>query len=230
MKTEHQEIGEYQAWRQSCKSRGYFWEVERFTIINHLIKKFNYVNYLEIGVNDGSCIRKVQAAHKDGVDPGLEVAIPPEVNYPVTSDQFFNLIKDHDIKYDIIFIDGLHHDYQVYKDIKNALNHITKNGSIVCHDMNPQWEIVQRKQVPQGVGAWNGDCWKAWTKLRNELPNYTMEVVDTDHGVGIIRPGKQKCISLPKDAFELDFWYLDDNRNKLLNLISLDEFYEKYKL
>ena len=230
MKTEAQEILEYQAWRDSCKTRGYFWEEERFTLINHLIKKFKYTNYLEIGVNDGSCFRQIIADHKDGVDPGLEVALPPEVNYPITSDEFFDLIKGHDIKYDIIFIDGLHHDYQVYKDIKNALNHITPTGTIVCHDMNPQWEIVQRKQVPTSVGAWNGDCWKAWAKLRSELDTYEMEVVDTDHGVGIIHPGTQKCISLPTNAFDLDFWYLSDNRKDVLNLISLNDFYGKYNL
>ncbi len=230
MKTEQQEILEYQAWRKSCKDRGYFWEKERFNIINHLIKKFNYINYLEIGVNDGSCLREIIANHKDGVDPGNETINPPEVNYPITSDEFFDLIQGHDIKYDIIFIDGLHHDYQVYKDIKNALNHITSNGTIVCHDMNPQWEIVQRKKIPAGVGAWNGDCWKAWVKLRAELNEYEMEVVNTDHGVGIIHPGTQQCISLPKEAFDLDFWYLFENRKEVLNLISLDEFYDKYKL
>ena len=61
MKTEAQEILEYQAWRKSCKARGYFWKEERFTLINHLIKKFNYTNYLEIGVNDGSCFREIKA-------------------------------------------------------------------------------------------------------------------------------------------------------------------------
>jgi hypothetical protein len=183
---------------------------------------------LEIGVNDGSCIRNIIAKHKDGVDPGVEVLNTTDVNYPITSDEFFNLIKGHDIKYDIIFIDGLHHDIQVYKDVINALNHITNQGTIVCHDMNPQWEITQRKQAPNGVGAWNGDCWKAWVKLRGELTDYNMEVVDTDHGVGIIRPGKQTILNLPKNAFDLDFWYLSDNRKQLLNLISVEEFYTRY--
>lgn len=226
MKTENDEILEYKAWRQLCKDRGYFWEVERFEIINTLIKKFNYINYLEIGVNNGDCFRKVMALHKDAVDPGVECINPPEVNYPVTSDDFFDLIKEHDIKYDIIFIDGLHHDTQVYKDIKNVLKHISDKGTIVCHDMNPQWEITQRKEVPTSVGCWNGDCWKAWVKLRSELSNIKMEVVDTDHGVGIIRKGTQKLLDV--DITKLNFWDLHNNRKKLLNLISINEFYQKY--
>ena len=224
MLTTQEELLEYKNWKNKCKFRGYDFKVTRVDIINHLIEKFNYVNYLEIGVSRGECIRKVNAEHKDGVDPGHERQNPPEVNYPITSDKFFNLIREHDIKYDIIFIDGLHYDYQVYSDIKNALNHITDGGVILCHDMNPKWSIVQFKKATTGCSSWNGDCWKAWMKLRSELDNYKMEVVDTDHGVGIIKKGKQNCISLPKDAFDLDFDYLNNNRKKLLNLISVEDF------
>jgi len=36
-------------------------EVKRWDIINHLIEKYKLVNYLEIGVNDGECIRKIKS-------------------------------------------------------------------------------------------------------------------------------------------------------------------------
>lgn len=224
MKTEQEEILEYRAYKASGAS----YTITRIDIINQLIKKFNYVNYLEIGVNDGSCIKNVIAPHKDGVDPGIETRNPVEVNYPITSDEFFNLIRGHNIKYDIIFIDGLHYDYQVYKDIRNALNHITVNGTIVCHDMNPMWEITQRKSAV--VGAWNGDCWKAWAALRSELVDYHMEVIDTDHGVGIIRKGSQQLLSLDKIYTELTYDYLYNNRQHVLNLVDVDHFLNKYKL
>jgi len=226
MKSEQQEIEEYKEWKALCKSRGYDWPIYRYDIINHLINKFKYINYLEIGVNDGTCIRKVKAIHKDGVDPGVETTNPVEVNYPIKSNDFFNLIQGHDIKYDIIFIDGLHYDYQVYQDIKNALNHIQPNGTILCHDMNPKWEIAQRKTGV--IGTWNGDCWKAWVQLRSELPGYCMEVVDTDHGVGIIRKGSQQLIKLPEVYTNLTFDFLDQNRITVLNLISINDFFKKY--
>jgi hypothetical protein len=99
-------------------------EIQRYHIINYLIEKYKLVNYLEIGVFKGENIREIKAIHKDGVDPGSEGYVIPEVNYPMTSDAFFELIKEHDdIKYDIILIDGLHHADQVEKDIQNALNH-----------------------------------------------------------------------------------------------------------
>jgi hypothetical protein len=227
MKHLEQQQLEYNQWRSSCKARGYYWKVDRTDIINYLIKKYNYVKYLEIGVNTGENIRKINIFHKDGVDPGIECGNPVEVNYPVTSNEFFDSIRGHDIKYDIIFIDGLHHDYQVYKDIKDSLNHLQPNGTIVCHDMNPLWEMVQNK-TGRFAGCWNGDCWKAWVALRSELNNYCMEVIDTDHGVGIIRPGAQQLITLPCKMDELEFEYLDINRKELLNLITIEEFYAKY--
>ena len=49
----------------------------------------------------------------------------------MTSDEYFLKIKDTGIKFDIIFIDGLHLDYQVNLDLKNSLKHLSENGFIV---------------------------------------------------------------------------------------------------
>jgi hypothetical protein len=205
--------------------------VKRWTLINYLIEQNNYVNYLEIGVNDALCIRQIKASHKDGVDPypGSEVGggIYPEINYPISSDQFFDLIKGHNIKYDIIFIDGLHHSDQVDKDIVNSLNHLVPNGTIVMHDCNPpEYEI---QLVPRQTGIWNGDVWKSIVKVRHSNPNVKINVVDTDWGVGIIQFGNQELYN--KTILEecLDYFYFDQHREELLNLISVDEFYKLYK-
>lgn len=205
--------------------------VKRWDLINYLIQENNYVNYLEIGVNDALCIRQIKAAHKDGVDPnpGSEVGggYFPEINYPISSDEFFELIKGHDIKYDIIFIDGLHHSEQVDKDVANSLNHLMPNGTIVMHDCNPpEYEI---QLVPRQTGIWNGDVWKSVVKLRCTNPNLQMNVVDTDWGVGVLQFGSQEIYS--KDNLEkcLDYFYMNDNREELLNIISVDEFYKKFK-
>ena len=50
--------------------------------------------------------------------------------------------------------------------------------------------------------------------LQNELKNSQIET-------------EQKLINLPKDAFELDFDFLENNRKELLNLITVEEFFEK---
>jgi hypothetical protein len=199
-------------------------EIKRYNIINYLIEKYKLVNYLEIGVFKGENIREIKAAHKDGVDPGVEGYTPPEVNYPMTSDAFFELIKGHDeIKYDIIFIDGLHHADQVKKDIKNSLNHIVEGGFIVLHDCNPV--SYEAQLIPRETIAWNGDVWKAFVDFKAHYPEMECCVIDTDFGVGVIKVGEQIC-TLQANIWEWD--YFNQNRKQLLNLINWDEFKTTY--
>jgi hypothetical protein len=198
--------------------------IKRYDIINYLIEKYKLINYLEIGVFKGENIREVKAPHKDGVDPGVEGYTSPEVNYPMTSDSFFELIKGHDdIKYDIIFIDGLHHADQVEKDIKNALNHIVKDGFILLHDCNPV--SYEAQLVPRQTVAWNGDVWKAFVDFKAHYPMMECSVVDTDFGVGVIKVGESVC-TLQANIWEWD--YFNSNRKQLLNLITWDEFKATY--
>jgi hypothetical protein len=199
-------------------------EIKRYDIINYLIEKYKLVNYLEIGVFKGENIRLINAAHKDGVDPGHEGYTPPEVNYPTTSDAFFELIKGHDIKYDIIFIDGLHHADQVEKDIQNSLNHLVDDGFIVMHDCNPV--SYEAQLIPRETVAWNGDTWKAFVDFKHNHPLYKCCVVDTDFGVGVIHNNNKE-----RNQSKLEIWKWNDfneNRKQLLNLINWDEFKTTY--
>jgi hypothetical protein len=199
-------------------------KVKRYDIINYLIDKYNLVNYLEIGVFKGENIREVKAKHKDGVDPSAEGFVAPETNYPITSDEFFELIKGHDIKYDIIFIDGLHHSEQVEKDIRNALNHIVDGGFILLHDCNPT--SYEAQQVPRRTIAWNGDVWKAFVSFKQLYPNMKSCVVDTDFGVGVIQVNNNMQPELENVVF--DYTYFNEHRKELLNLITFDEFKANY--
>jgi hypothetical protein len=197
---------------------------QRFDIINHLIEKNGFLNYLEIGVFHGENIRMVKAAHKDGVDPGHEGVIAPEVTYPMTSDAFFNIIKDHpEIKYDVIFIDGLHHANQVDTDIENALKHLVPNGYIVLHDCNPISFDAQK--IPRETVVWNGDVWKSIVKLRLTKPDLSVRVVDTDFGVGIVNLAQMGTYDKSTD---IDWNYFDKNREEILNLITVEQFKELY--
>ena len=195
-------------------------EIQRFHIINYLIEKYKLVNYLEIGVFKGENIREIKATHKDGVDPGAEGFTTPEVNYPMTSDEFFELLRGHDeIKYDVIFIDGLHYSEQVDKDIQNSLKHIVKGGFIVLHDCNPISYDAQI--IPRETVVWNGDVWKSFVDFKTNNPTYTCCVIDTDFGVGVIHNVGQNY----KLETRIDSWdYFNDNRKELLNLITVEEF------
>jgi len=200
-------------------------EIQRFDIINYLIEKYKLINYLEIGVFKGENIRKIKAPYKNGVDPGVEGYVVPEVDYPVTSDEFFDLIKGHeDIKYDIIFIDGLHEYSQVKKDIENSLKHLQSNGFIVIHDCNPvsfDAQIPERKTI-----AWNGDVWKSFVEFKLNNPHFECCVIDTDFGVGFIKNNGLSFKNSP--LLDLEYQIFDSNRKKYLNLITWDEFKKTY--
>lgn len=205
--------------------------MKRFDIINHLIKKNNYKSYLEIGTQADECLKKVKCKYKVGVDPE-----PVEHDFKLsnkfflrTSDDFFCKNKD---TFDIIFIDGLHESTQVYKDVLNALEVLKKNGSIIIHDCNPIKKEHQTKAVKENDkwiiphrATWNGDVWRAWLKLRATRKDLMMYVVDTDQGCGVIQRGKQKTLS--KVGHNVVFFEdLDKNREKWLNLITIDKFLE----
>lgn len=199
-------------------------KIQRYHIINYLIDKYKLINYLEIGVFKGENIREVKAPYKDGVDPGVEGYIVSEVNYSMTSDDFFELIKGHDdIKYDIIFIDGLHHAYQVSKDIINSLNHLVNNGFIIMHDCNPVSYGAQK--IPRETIAWNGDTWKSFVNFKEHNPNFKCCVIDTDFGVGVIQKINN---TYSTEIKEWEYDLFNSNRKQLLNLITWDEFKTTY--
>ena len=189
----------------------------RTDIIQSYIDKYGYKTYVEIGTQNNKNFNNIKVESKIGVDPDVKA----NATYCMTSDAFFSMIQDD--TFDCYFIDGLHHAEQVYKDIINAINHLSDGGTIICHDMNPQKEIEQR--VPRETKRWNGDCWKAWVRLRSERKDLEMFVVDADEGCGVIKIGKQKTLNIPNS--DLLYEDLDKNRVKWLNLISEDEFKER---
>lgn len=193
----------------------------RTDIIQLLIDKIQAKSYLEVGMGPGRNFRQINCPYKVSVDPNPTNNVVP-VTHTLTSDDFF--IQNQE-KFDVIFIDGLHENTQVYKDITNSLKVLNKGGYIICHDINPPSEFVQRYPQPKPNSAWNGDCWKAWVTLRSERDDVYMEVVDTDEGCGIIYKGTQEKIKLDR---ELNWEYLNSNRNYLLNLITVEQFRIKY--
>ena len=184
--------------------------MKRTDIINKAIDKFNIFSYLEIGTGNNENFRNVKAVYKVSVDPHNRAT------HPVTSDQFFV----HNTAYfDFIFIDGLHLEEQIYKDINNSLECLQEGGIIMCHDINPSTEEDQIRDHTPGK-TWNGDVWKAWVALRKERDNLEMYVIDSDCGCGIITKGSQDKL---KTDLPITFKNLDKNRKEWLNLKGVEE-------
>ena len=188
----------------------------RTEILNWLIARQGYVSYLEIGVGDGAHFRSVWCVDKEGVDPAAECEYAgATARHRMTSDEFF---ARNERTFDLVFIDGLHHADVVYRDMCNALRVLTPDGMVVCHDLNPASEEMQR--VPRQVLVWTGDCWKAWMRLRRERPGLPMLVANTDYGVGIIFPNaKSATPPLGPVEDEVDWAGFDRERRAWLNLV-----------
>jgi hypothetical protein len=192
---------------------------KRTSVINYFIEKHQYKTYLEIGIgNPKRNFNKVICQEKDGVDPAVQC------NYQMTSDEFFKKI-DKNKKYDIIFIDGLHLEEQVMKDILHSLDHLNLNGTIIVHDCNPLSEERQIEEYEIGKN-WSGTVWKAFAKLRMTRDDIEMYVIRIDSGVGIIKFGKQECFP-QVTSDKLVYKFLRENRKKLLNLYKRREFIQR---
>ena len=190
--------------------------MKRTEIINLLIQNIDAKKYLEIGVSDGTNFSNIKCDYKIGVDPSTETS----ANFHLTSDEFF---EKNEETFDVIFVDGLHHADQVYRDMMNSLQVLNEGGYIICHDLNPVEE--QHQIIPYQGGAWNGDCWKAFVMLRMERDDLEMYTVDSDCGCGIITRGSQELLNF---NYPMTYHYLDQNRKELLNLISPEEFLSKF--
>lgn len=136
-------------------------------LLNALIDKYGLKSYLEIGVqNPANNFDKVNVTGKVGVDPCLFVKEDTAGNrfYSMSSDDFFSA-QCGLTKFDLIFIDGLHHADQVKRDFENSLRCLSDKGFIVIHDVLPENE--QGTLVPRQTKQWWGDVYKWAMTLRN---------------------------------------------------------------
>jgi Methyltransferase domain len=205
----------------------------RTEVINFILSTFpGETTYLEIGVrNPADNYAHIKASKKYSVDPGIEFKENP-VDFKVTSDSFFDKVRNNelltsDIKFDVIFIDGLHLAEQVDRDIRNALDFIKEDGYIIMHDCNPPTEWHAREEpncahTPAGW-YWNGTTWKAFLKWRFSSSVQSC-CIDTDWGVGVLSRNKPIGNSINETNPFFEFNVLASDRNRLLNLVSFSEF------
>ena len=188
-------------------------KITRFEIVQNIIKKKNYKNYLEIGCFDDELFNFVNCENKVGVDPISGGTVR------ATSDQFF---KDNKEKFDCVFIDGLHEYHQVKKDIFNSLKFLNEDGIILLHDCLPN--NYYQQATPRCQWVWNGDVWKAIVECRvlKDLDVYTCYA---DNGIGVIfkRPNKNLLENSYEDYSKLKFDEYIHKNKKLMNLIEYEE-------
>jgi hypothetical protein len=180
-------------------------------LLNFIAEKIGAKKYLEIGVfNPEHNFNQIEVPQKIGVDPD------PSANATVksTSDEFFKISKLMGGRFDLIFIDGLHHVDQVAKDILNAWACLNAGGVIVLHDCNPHKESITH--VPRDSREWCGDVYKAVS-----LVTTSKFTIDMDYGCCVIH--KTTDQALEWKCGEIHWEQFDKERKKLLNLVSVQE-------
>ncbi|MDC0944282.1 class I SAM-dependent methyltransferase [Candidatus Pelagibacter sp.] len=189
----------------------------RWDLIDYLIKKYDYKNYLEIGCDRDQLFSRIKLENKIGVDPHSGG------NIRKTSDEFF---QENNKTFDLVFIDGLHTYAQVKKDILNSVKFLNTNGIILVHDCLP--DTMSKQAIPRYKMQWNGDVWKAIVDLRQDhnLDIYTCEI---DQGIGVIKKNKNTSIlKLSTEIDKLKFKDYFDNYKEYMRVINLDEFKKKF--
>ena len=191
--------------------------LRKWDLIQHIIDKYNFKDYLEIGCDKNQSFSKIKIDNKIGVDPIEGGTIRS------TSDQFFDQNKNN---FDIIFIDGLHHYSQVLKDINNSLKILNKNGFILVHDCLPR--SLAQQAVPRYRASWNGDVWKAIVELRTKS-NLNIFTSQIDFGVAVIQISENKSLlKLDIDDFsKLKFKDYYHNYKEFMNIFDYNETLNK---
>jgi len=159
----------------------------RWEIINAYAQP--HQTYLEIGVEYGTTFCNVLCENKTGVDPSHKFKPNTPEYYQIqtmTSDMYFSQYQNfakiieqsssqHHFqprsfrKFDIVFIDGMHHVENVVKDLNNSLKYSNDAVTIYLDDILPlnkeeQEKIPRRHKIEDGilkyVSPWTGDVWK----------------------------------------------------------------------
>ena len=183
-------------------------------IINELIQIHHFQSYLEIGLGDGKNFDGVECNLKIGVDPKSDsIPIFTGITKPQDSDTFFEwylkeVKKSPSDKFDLIFIDGLHHADQVERDILNSWKCLNAGGMILIHDVKPSNKAMTC--VPRGnQKEWTGDVFQAWHGLNETYPNLNTEYIDDPYGVGVIHKSRHRIN--PGFVSDISFeWYFEN--------------------
>ena len=184
----------------------------RLEIVQNILNLKKYKSYLEIGTFKNDLFNHVQCNVKVGVDP------VSGGNIRKTSDAFF---LENNQKFDLIFIDGLHHYEQVKRDIFNSLKFLNNKGIILLHDCLPRNYYYQA--VPRSQINWNGDTWKAFLEIRNQTI-YDTYCCNADEGIGVIlKRDNLNPLNMNIESFHnFNFNKFATNYEKYLNLIEYE--------
>lgn len=146
--------------------------------------------YLEIGAWKGETLNHVRVPFKWGVDPDpkfrLDV-LPQGIKVSKqTSDQFFRSLSEN-VRFDLVFLDGLHVAEQTCRDFLAALQHIGLGSVVLIDDVLPDDDLTALPDMNEALdlklragitdGRWHGDVWKIIPTIHKFHPEVELVLI-----------------------------------------------------
>lgn len=159
--------------------------------INSISKIRNAKLYLEIGVWKGDTFINVVTEKKFAVEPSFQFDLQQYKDnenlhfFKMTSDDFFKLLDKgtQKIKFDIIFIDGLHTFKQSLTDFQNSLHYSHDDTVWILDDTIPyspytalsDQKLSERIHSLQGLKGrpWHGDVYKTLFYIHDNFMDFS---------------------------------------------------------
>ena len=212
--------------------------------LNRLSKINSAENYLEIGVNKGVTLRRVDVQRKVGVDPSFnfnteEVDHKAEL-HEVTSDKYFETCGTSK-KFDLIYLDGLHEYNQTLRDFFNTLSYSHENTIWLFDDTNPDsyeaslypQRITKEVRVRTGNrdNSWMGDVYKCVFFLNKFLRDFEYATF-LEHGQTVVWRKKissevEFCIPDDMDITNMSYADFVSYRDSVLNFKTDEEIFSR---
>jgi cyclopropane fatty-acyl-phospholipid synthase-like methyltransferase len=102
--------------------------------------------------------------------------------FQMESDDFFatGYLKKLGIQPDVAFIDGMHHFEYALRDFINCEASMTKNGTVMLHDVLPTTFSMATRAMSELEASrpWTGDVWKVVVALLDHRPDLELHVLD----------------------------------------------------
>ncbi|MEA5411770.1 class I SAM-dependent methyltransferase [Synechococcus sp. BA-120 BA3] len=153
--------------------------------VTKLVDILSARTYLEVGVFEGITFNDIRIEKKVAVDPLFRFdtsmhSIVDQVEFvQKPSDQYF-LDLASSLKFDIVFLDGLHTYQQTLRDLLNTIAHCHDKSVIIIDDV---WPVDIFSSLPQSLDAhefrrmsggnslaWHGDVYKAVFFVHDFIP------------------------------------------------------------
>lgn len=188
--------------------------MKRSDVINALSTTNNAASYLEIGVEAGVTFADVMIQRKTAVDPVFRFDIseyPDSYFYEMTSDAFFARAILANEKYDIIFIDGLHHWEVALRDVINAIRVSHEQSIIVIDDVLPTDFYSQLRSYTDCARFkeslafqdrnWMGDVYKIIPYIHHLFTQWSYATLRINHGETVLwrqprTPPEGSCLAV----------------------------------